>query len=361
MKIVAGESLVPGAGPTVAARLVPITSHSYPQLEAAFPRLASLFSSASWAEALRLTYGFESKAVIGYRGSELASAALFAEIDDIRGRRLVSLPFSDYVDPFAASADEWRPLLDRLVAERVPVRLRLLHNNAVIGTLGPDAHSPALWHGVSLAGEEDELWARLAPGARQNIRKAERSGLTVREGRTLRDVALFYDLHLAVRKRKYRLLAQPMAFFENLHQAFAPGNRIVVLLAERDGVPVAGTFFLIHGDTLYYKFNASRDLDARPNDLLAWRGIQLGRRLGLRLLDFGLSSRTQPGLVRFKEKFATATRPIIELRLSPDQPDHARTREVEHLLGRLTEILTAPNVPDDLTRTAGDELYRFFS
>ncbi len=362
MKVLAEESLhgVPPPAGAAGSRIVAATPALHRRLEASFAPLASLFSSESWTAALRATYGFETKAAVDFGGDEPSAAILFSEIDDIRGRRLVSLPFSDYVDPFVMSGDQWRLLLDRLLAERAPIRLRLLHNDAVITTLGPDASSPALWHGVSLLGEESELWARLSPGARQNIRKAERSGIVVREGRALADVARFYELHLAIRMRKYRLLAQPIAFFENLHHAFAADDRIVVLLAEEDGVVTAGTFFLIHGDTLYYKFNASRDLAARPNDLLVWRGIQLGRSLGLKRLDFGLSSRTQPGLVRFKEKFATERRAIVELRLSPEQPP-SHVREVERVLGRLTEILTAPNVPESVARAAGDELYRFFS
>ena len=80
----------------------------------------------------------------------------------------------------------------------------------------------------------------LSASARQNVRKAERSGVVVRRGKTLEDVRLFHRMHCQVRKSKYRLLAQPLAFFENLYQAFAAIDRIIVLLAEFDGRPIAG-------------------------------------------------------------------------------------------------------------------------
>jgi CelD/BcsL family acetyltransferase involved in cellulose biosynthesis len=162
-----------------------------------------------------------------------------------------------------------------------------------------------------------------------------------------------------VRKTKYRLFAQPFGFFANLHSAFAGDDRIFVLLAEINGEPVAGILFLVHGDTLYYKFNASTEVGARPNDLLVWRGMLLGRELGLAALDFGVSDLDQPGLVRFKRKFATEERPVTELRWRGDGVDH-RAREAGALLGRLTKTLTAPEVPDAVSRAVGDEVYRLF-
>jgi len=143
-----------------------------------------------------------------------------------------------------------------------------------------------------------------------------------------------------------------------LYSSFA--DQLVVLLAEVDGTAIAGILFLIHGDTLYYKFNASIDLTLRPNDLLIWSGMRLGRERGLSALDFGLSDTAQPGLVRFKRKFATSERPIIELRWSPPDYSDPRGHQAGEVLHRMTEILTAPEVPEAVTRGAGDELYRFF-
>ena len=62
--------------------------------------------------------------------------------------------------------------------------------------------------------------------ARQNIRAAERHGVSVRFGSDLDDVHAFHDLHRNTRKRKHRLLAQPVSFFENIWKAFAPSDSI---------------------------------------------------------------------------------------------------------------------------------------
>ncbi len=342
-------------------RIVPADLRFCWQLEAAHPRYNSVFGSAPWIQALTGTYGFKIRASALCRGDEVKSAILFAEIEDIRGPRTISLPFTDYLDPFVSSRAEWLRVIEPLLERNAPLRLRCLDGDIARADSRFEKRDTALWHMADLSRDDDAIWAGLRGSAQRNIRKARESGLVVREGRTLQDVATFYNLHFGVRKNKYRLFAQPFAFFENLHAAFSPEGRIITLLAEHDGTAVGGILFLIHGDTLYYKFNASNDLRFRPNDLLVWHGMLLGRRLGLTRLDFGLSDVGQPGLVRFKQKFATGERPITELRWSPPGHSDARGHQAGRTLHRLTEILTEPNVPDDVTRSVGDEVYSLFS
>ena len=65
----------------------------------------------------------------------------------------------------------------------------------------------------------------------------------------------------------------------------------------------------------------------------------------------------QPGLLRYKRKFATDEREILRLRWQP--PDYAdpRAEAAGRILSRLTQLLTDPAVPDEITLAAGEELY----
>lgn len=338
----------------------PARAGAWHAADAAHPEFASLFGSSTWMDVLEATYGFEIETAIVKRDGVVSAALPFADIDDIRGRRIVSLPFSDFVDPLVGNLSDWNRLIAPVLERGAPVRLRVLHNTPATEDTRFARKSAVLWHAADLSGNRDELWARLDPAARQNIRRAERNGLTVTAGRTLKDVETFYDLHLHVRKSKYRLLAQPFSFFANIHDAFSRDDRIVTLLAKQNGEPVAGILFLIDRGSLYYKFNASGDARYRPNDLLVWHGMQLGRERGLSLLDFGISDIDQPGLVRFKRKFATAEKPVFDLRWSP--PGKAADNgEIDRMLQELTTALTDPAKPDAMTRAAADEFYRLFS
>jgi hypothetical protein len=86
----------------------------------------------------------------------------------------------------------------------------------------------------------------------------------------------------------------------------------------------------------------------------------LGRRHGLTQLDFGLSDIEQPGLVRYKRKFATEERDIWLLQWRPEAYADPRGEQAAQMLGRVTRLLTDPAVPDEIAPAAGNDLYRFF-
>jgi CelD/BcsL family acetyltransferase involved in cellulose biosynthesis len=323
-------------------------------------RLGSLFSSLPWIETLARTYDFEILASATPSRGKAESAILFSRVSDLRGDRIVCLPFSDYCDPLVEDAKSWSDLIEPILAFGLPVTFRCLHNEIPVNDARFTNVRRAMWHGVDLGRAEDELWDGFSGSARQNVRKAERNGVVVREGRSLELVRVFHRMHFQLRKSKYRLLAQPAAFFENLHQLFAPSERLTVLLAEVRGAPVAGIFFLHWGDTLYYKFNASVDSTLGSNDLLMWEGIRSGRRRGFARLDLGLSDPGQPGLIRYKQKYATQEKVISMLRWQPPGHSDARSEQIGNVFNRVTHLLTDPGIPDEVTAAAGDEFYQFF-
>jgi CelD/BcsL family acetyltransferase involved in cellulose biosynthesis len=323
-------------------------------------RFASLFTSPPWVEAVGRGFDLCIEAATRRNGAGSDAAIPFCRVSDLRGDRVVCLPFSDYCDPLVEDDGCWQQLIAPILALGVPVTLRCLRNRVPLEDQRFARVGAALWHAIDLTRTEDDLWAGLDAAARQNVRKARRGGVVVRSGSSLEDVRVFHRMHCHVRKSKYRLLAQPLAFFESLHAAFAPAGRLMVLLAEAEGSVIAGILFLEWRDTLYYKFNASVDLRLRPNDLLVWEGMRLGRERGLARLDFGLSDAAQPGLVRYKSKFATEAGEISFLRWQPRDFADPRAELAGRTLQRVTELLTDPLVPDDITRAGGDALYRFF-
>jgi lipid II:glycine glycyltransferase (peptidoglycan interpeptide bridge formation enzyme) len=287
-------------------------------------------------------------------------AILFSQLSDLKGERIVCGPFSDYCDPLTSDVDTWRQLIAPLISLGFPITLRCLCNQLPAKDERFMKVSEAAWHGIDLARPEAEIWGGFRGGARQNIRKAQRSGVKVRASQALHDLHVFYEMHCHVRKSKYRLLPQPFAFFEHLHASFAENEGLTVLLAEVGGAPVAATVFLECGDTLYYKFNASLEGGLCANDLLVWEGIKIGQHRGLRLLDFGASDLDQPGLIRFKRKFATIERRIFRLQFEPEGYLNRRALAASKVLRSLSYWLTDPSVPDPITQAAGADFYALF-
>ncbi|MGH3899292.1 MAG: GNAT family N-acetyltransferase [Pseudonocardiaceae bacterium] len=321
----------------------------------------SVFTSPPWIDAVCATYGFTPAAgiLLGWDGEPRAGLA-WVPISDIRGDRLSSLPFSDRADPLIDDQVDWKALADGVITAAAPLTLRCFDTAVPVGDPRFERVAAAAWHGTPLHGGIEEIRRRLSQHARRNIAISERADVRVEAHTSLDAVRRFHGLHVTLRKRKYRLLAQPCELFDHIWEAFSPGDAIVTMLAHAGDELIAGAIFLSWGDVLYYKFGASRQehLALRPNDAIFWAGIRWGVERGARLVDWGLSDLDQPGLIAYKRKWATEQRTIVTLRAGGEQ---ARgSSEVGPLLGKLTRLLTDDAVPDEVTRKAGELLYRYF-
>ncbi|MGH8984197.1 MAG: lipid II:glycine glycyltransferase FemX [Acidimicrobiia bacterium] len=322
----------------------------------------SLFGSPPWIAAVADTYGFDVTADVLLRDGTPVAGLACVELDDMRGHRVVSLPFGDRLDPVVDDDDQWERLATPLLARERPVHLRILEARPPLRDARFRPTNELAWHATDLDRPESDLLAGLHRQVRQNLRAADRHGVTVRLGTGLEDVRTFHELHRATRKRKFRLLAQPLALFERIWERFEPLDQLVVGLATHDGTVIAGALYLIWNDVIYYKFGASvaEHLVVRPNELLAWESMRLGQELGCRTYDWGVTDLDQPGLLAYKQKYATEERRVVALLHTPPGYDASASAEAGRVLSQLTDLLTRRDVPDEVTTRAGELLYRFF-
>lgn len=318
-----------------------------PLADAGWPTLieqsgAGLFHSRPWLLALRECYAFDIKAYACDDGSMVP----FCEIDDILGRRLVVLPFSDACDPVGPSVDV---ILRRLQSHGLPLQMRVLERR-----LNMTITKKARWHRLALPATD---WN---PSFVRCVRKAQRAGVEVRPLENLQD---FADLHVVLRKEKFRLLAQPAKFFAAIHRHFAACDSWHALGAWHKNKLIAATIYLSHGDTMYYKYNASdqQHLMLRPNNLLIWAGVELAVSRGLRTLDLGPSDDDQPGLIRFKRATGALELELQFLQWLPPGWEEGNLPQVRAMLQEMTKLLTDPRVPNQVTADAGAALYRYFA
>jgi hypothetical protein len=346
---------------TTAHDIVPVD----PRTDARWLRLAgsqagSVFTSPPWISAVCGTYGFspEARIAVDRTGAPVAGFT-WAVVDDLRGRRTVSLPFSDRAEPLCDSGDLWRELARDCLGSDVPFSVRCFDGSPVSRDPGLVRVGEAAWHGTPLSGPLDAVSERFSRGVRRNIRLGRRRGVRVLASTEQWAVHAFHRLHVGLRKRKYRLLAQPLGFLDRVWEEFAPRDGVVTFLAYIDDEIVAGAVYLVWNDVLYYKYSAS-DLDrltARPNEAIAWSAIQWAVQRDLTLLDWGLSDLDQPGLLAYKRRWGCVEKRIGTWKA---RPAHGTDAETGRLLRNLTDLLTDDAVPDDVTARAGALLYRYF-
>lgn len=340
-----------------------VDPRSHPGWSRLVDRMPSdVFHSPAWLSVLADTYGWTPCAQVLFdEGGEPRAGLPFCRISDMLGNRIVTLPFSDYCDPLVIDLDSWRTLADELIAAGDPMIVRCLHCSVPLADPRFSLYKRAKWHEIDLTPDLDALWAGLDAAPRRAVRHSQRDGVSVRWAAGT-DLRAFFAMHLAIRKYKYGMLAQPFSFFENIWRHFAERGQGFLLLATFGDRIVGGVMLLRWKDTLYYKFNASAyaDQSHRPNDLMVWESIKHGKALGCSRFDFGLSDWDQEGLLRFKRKFGATEKTISFLRHDGNHDAAAYAREARDLLGDMTRIFVDPLVPDSVTERAGADLYRFF-
>ncbi|MEM7127350.1 MAG: GNAT family N-acetyltransferase [Chloroflexota bacterium] len=330
---------------------------------------SSVFHTPSWMRVLADTYNFEIRAHLltepsssgNVEGAPVAGLP-FCQVADIRGRRIVSLPFCDFYDPIVDNPKQWFELVEPLVGEGIPYKIRPLHSSIPLTDTRFQMVNKARWHGLKLAPSLDDLWHSLHGSVRTAVRKAQKNGVIIRVAQNESDLKAFYQMHLLVRKQKYRMVAQPYQFFYLIWKEFIQSNNGYLLLAVYQNQIIAATIFLRWQKTIYYKFNASipTELHVNPNELLLWSGMKYGKESGCEQLDFGLSDWDQEGLIFYKRKFAQKEKPIHFLQFMPDGYSSHELDKVNQLLPQLTDLLTDKSVPDEITQRAGELLYRNF-
>lgn len=327
---------------------------------------SDVFHSPEWIRVLSKTYGLDIRAMIMCDDASRPVAGLpYCKIEDPITPRIISLPFSDFCDPLVNNPDEWNCVIDRLLVDRYRIKLRCVHNDVPLEDKRFALFGRGKWHGINLDQDLDTVWGNLHSSARRAIRKAQKSDITVRIAEQKEDLRAFYKLHLGIRKYKYRLLAQPYCFFENIWDNFVEQEKGALMIATLGDQVISGVFFLEWKDGLYYKINASDPayISNRPNDLVIWEGIQYGKSKGLKFFDFGISDWDQEGLVRYKRKYASEEKTISFLQHIPDEEASSRTHEnkLGTLLPQLTNLFTDETVPDTVTERAGEVLYKYFT
>ena len=325
---------------------------------------ADLFHSRPWILALMDAYQFKVEAaVVESQTGSLVGGIAYSRIDDLLGDRLVSLPFSDACDPLPKNGKTWELLFRQLSSFGVPIYLRCLDNENAPHDGRFTTAKCARWHHVPVLAEPEAQLRSICPAARRAIRRARREGVCIRTLGKAEGTKEFHRLHVALRKNKYRLLAQPVAFFQSIARRFSAVDGWYPLGAFHEGRLIAVTIYLRWRNRLYYKFNASapESLYLRPNNLLVWEGLELARSLGCTELDFGPSDDNQRGLIRFKRQFGATERELRFLQYVPPGWRDERSEEMRDLLQNLTGLFTSPDLPNSLADKAGEILYPLFA
>jgi len=277
----------------------------------------SVFHSTAWARVLLETYRYQPRYYVltDASGDILAGVPLLLVKSRLTGRRLVGLPFSDLCPPLVRDGCDPSPLLESIRGDAQGDHL------SYVEMRGPSPLPLRWWgfqetscftrHVIPLDKSLEELQAAFQSSARRGMKKAEREGVSVHSATGPEDMRRFYCLYVTTR-RKHGVVPAPYRFFEEIQAHLLAAGSGCLLLAEWQDRLIAADLLLWDARRLFYKFNVSdpQFLEQRPNNLLMWEAIRLGKKLGCSAFDLGRSEADNEGLQRFKSLWASEASPL---------------------------------------------------
>lgn len=315
---------------------------------------AEVFHHPRWLQLLNAQYGYEMDARCVANGRGIEAGIPIARVESrLTGRRLVSLPFSDFCAPAqaAGAGPDAVESLGRALAEEAGRTGLGLSVRAALPAPGTFAEDGMFRHLLALSPDPAEVEKRYSKSqVKRGIKKAKREGLEWERRTDVASLDAFYALHLKTR-RKLGVPTQPKRFIRRFELLFDAGLGFVGLVLDQ-GRPIAAAVFLTHNGTLTYKYGASEPgaLGKRPNNLLFSEAIRWACDEGLRTLDLGRTEADNEGLRAFKRSWGAEE---VELTYTHFGGQPASRSGLRDLLGA-----TIRRSPPFVGRAIGASLYR---
>lgn len=299
---------------------------------------ANIFHHISWLDLLKECYGYHPfiMALYDMSGSIYAGIPIMEVTRPMRGRRWISLPFSDHCIPLTTAPDaldRLRDLFQTLIQKPESPSIEIRWD--MLGT--ESTPTSFVLHTLPLESSFKNVEHRIHHSHRRNVRIAQKNAVRIKHGTDQSDLDAFYALHLETRRRQ-GVPVQPTAYFRLLKETLLNKGLGFISLAYCGSQCLAGAVFLHWNRTLTYKYGASTEagLSLRPNHLLFWDAIQWGCTNGYALLDFGRSDLDNDGLRVFKSRWGAQETPLRYFSLpvktrSPDQ-EHSLMSTIQNLI-----------------------------
>jgi CelD/BcsL family acetyltransferase involved in cellulose biosynthesis len=277
---------------------------------------ALAFHHPAWAQTLAECYRFRAfgLALANTEGRLIAGIPVLETEGRLRGRRWISLPFTDICPPLVAGDPDLQASLEEEIdAARQEAGVASVELRSAPASERAAVQDRGLRHTIQLDPDPDKVFRRLKPDVRRAIRFAAKGGVTVTQGKQENDLTqTFYGLHTATRRR-LGVPVQPRRYFSLLWQRVIEPGLGFLLVARVADQPVAASVYLPWNDTLIAKYSASNasSWKLKPNNALLWHAITWACEKGYSTLDFGRTNAGNENLREFKRRWDAEEEPLL--------------------------------------------------
>jgi lipid II:glycine glycyltransferase (peptidoglycan interpeptide bridge formation enzyme) len=160
--------------------------------------------------------------------------------------------------------------------------------------------------------DKEKVWRGYKKNIRRDVRRAQRSGITIRRGDSREDANIFYKLYLASMQRNRAMAKYPLHWFEAVYEELVEGGLGAFLFAELEHEAIAGAVLIKSSTSAHYFHNGSKYefLKFCPNELLIHSALEEAIEKGNSFFDFMGSDPKDLSLLQFKEKWGGQSKDV---------------------------------------------------
>jgi len=161
--------------------------------------------------------------------------------------------------------------------------------------------------------DKEKIWEGFKKNIRRDVRKAQKSGVVVRQATSTEEIRIFYKLYLVSMGRNRAMAKYPLQWFEVLYETIIKKGLGAIALAEMNNEAIAGVILIYSNTSTHYFHNGSQYEFLRfcPNELLIHGALEAAIEKGHSCFDFMGSDVNDLSLIRFKEKWGSQSKDIF--------------------------------------------------
>ncbi len=271
---------------------------------------ASAYHRRGWLDVIERAFGHEVRPLACVTGDRITGVLpLVVMRSRLFGTFVVSLPFLNAGGVLADDERSAEMLLGAAVGiatDRRADYLELRHTTRHFPSLTERRHRVAM--ALALLDSSEHQWLALDRKIRNQVRKAEKSSLTARDG-GIELVSDFYQVF----SRNMRDLGTPVfgrALFDEVLRTFPENSRVICLY--RGAQPVAASIVHWRGGWMEVPWaSALREFNAMAaNMFLYWRMLQVAIDRGCTRFEFGRCAPGE-GTFQFKKQWGAEPSPLV--------------------------------------------------
>ncbi len=318
----------------------------------------SFFHSSSWARVLNESYNYVPLYFALINENKLLVLIPVMEVKGfITGKRGVSLPFTDYVDPMVAKDINCNNVLNYLIEYGKRAGWKSIEIRGGRNLIYDLPHSTYYYgHTLSLTENEEKIFSSLRDSTKRNIKKATKASVKVSMSNSINSIKEFYRLNCMTR-REHGLPPQPFCFFRNIYDHIISKGFGFIMLAFYKKRVVAGAIYFNFGRKAIYKYGASDKTHQhlRANNLVMWEAIKWYCQNGYESFCFGKTEPEHKGLLQFKNGWG-AEKHIIKY-YKYDLRSNTLLKDGSMVYGLHNKIFSKMPIP--LLKIVGRLLYKY--